>query len=138
MAAHGMYSMEEIAAVCGVTVQLVYRTTTSTLGQQKIAVLQGAADMTAIDVIKDLKEMAPLASNLLGEVLTDTDLPALTRLKAAKEVLDRAGYPASKVIEHAPLLGDVEIRAIKARYKKNAIEMGLITEAVVLPEKDDS
>ena len=137
MEAMGTYTREEIAEANGVSVSMVNTTVNSQLGQQKIAVMQGMADLQVVDVLADLRSLAPLAVELYGEVLSDEASPTRLRMMAAKEVLDRGGYPASKVIETKPLMGDDEIAAIKARAKKNAEEMGIITEAKVIKEEKD-
>lgn len=130
----GYYTQREVAAIVQMDVHSVQAIVSSTLGQRKIAELQSVLDLQCIDVNRELKELAPLATELLHEVITNKGVDVKDRLRAAKEILDRSGFPAVKVLEHTPRVGDAEITAIKDRAKRNAIEMGLVVEAQVIEE----
>jgi hypothetical protein len=127
----GMKSVD-IADHLGITPVMVSYTLRSPIVQEKMNQLQAVRDIDAIDVAKEIQELAPRAVQVMGELM-DCELPNV-RAKAAADILDRAGHAAIRTIKtenlHAHFSAD-EIKEIKDRAK----DIGLMIEAdyVVAP-----
>jgi hypothetical protein len=127
----GMKSVD-IADHLGITPVMVSYTLRSPIVQEKMNQLQAVRDIDAIDVAKEIAELAPRAVQVMGELM-DCELPNV-RAKAAADILDRAGHAAIRTIKtenlHAHFSAD-EIKEIKDRAK----DIGLMIEAdyVVAP-----
>lgn len=113
----GMKSVD-IADHLGISPVMVSYTLRSPIVQEKMNQLQAVRDIDAIDVAKEIQELAPQAVRVLGELL-ECELPNI-RMKAATDVLDRAGHAAVRTIKtenlHAHFSSE-EIADIKNRAK---------------------
>jgi hypothetical protein len=92
----GMKSVD-IADHLGISPVMVSYTLRSPIVQEKMNQLQAVRDIDAIDVAKEIQELAPQAVKVLGELL-ECELPNI-RMKAATDVLDRAGHAAVRTIK---------------------------------------
>jgi hypothetical protein len=84
-------------------------------------------DLDAVDVSKEIRDLAPKAVRILDDLM-DSELPNI-KLGAAKDILDRAGHAAIKTIRtenlHAHFTAE-EIADMKIRAK----EVGLLTDVI--------
>ncbi len=133
-----------IAKTLGITSATVCNTVNSRLGQQKLVVMRGAADAETIDIMKEIREMAPKALKVLEELLEAEKDDV--RFKAATDVLDRGGYGAKIDIRHLhAYLTAQDIEEIKTRGKQLANEQSLIvdggdnasSEPIIITETSD-
>jgi len=100
--------------------------------QDKLALMQGAADANAVDVSKRIQEMAPEALDVLQEVLRAKEEASMAlRAKVAESILDRAGHSAVRTVRtegiHAHLSSD-DLQKIKERAIEKAKAAGLVVE----------
>lgn len=121
----------DIANHLGVSPVMVSYTLRSPIVQRQLSQLKAVRDLEAIDVSKEIQELAPRAVKVLEELM-ENELPNI-KLKAATDVLDRAGHAAVRTLRteniHAHFTAD-EISDIK----KRAREVGLLTD--VMYEED--
>ena len=89
----------EIAQQLGCTPETVSNTLGSELVKRQLEVMRGARDSDTIDVLEEIKRLAPTALETIKGVMEDINSGARTRLTAAIDIMDRAGYAAPKVIE---------------------------------------
>ena len=91
--------------------------------------MEAARDLDAVDISKEIQELAPKAVKVLEQLLESGS--ENNQLKAAQDVLDRAGHAAVRMIKteniHAHFSGE-EIEEMK----KRAREVGLITDIIDL------
>lgn len=117
----------DIATHLGVSPVMVSYTLRSPIVQRQLNQLKAVRDIDAIDVSKEIQDLAPRAVKVLDELM-DSDLPNI-KLKAATDILDRAGHAAVRTLRteniHAHFTAD-EISDIK----KRAREVGLLTDAI--------
>jgi len=112
---------ETIAAMVGVGTATVSNTINSRLGQRKLLMLRDAADAETIDIMTEVKKLAPKALKVLEELL-DAEKDEI-KFKAAADVLDRGGYGAKIDIRHLHAhLTAQDIDEIKQRGKQLALE----------------
>ena len=129
-------SRKDIAADLGVTTQTVSNTTGSQLGQVKLAELNGDKDLETIDITREIKALVPEAVKLLHSTIEGhvpdhptkvTNVNPGLRVKAATELMDRAGFgKISKVegrFDHG-YAGEVGLRVMKDRAR----EIGLLDD----------
>lgn len=100
--------------------------------QDKLALMQGAADANAVDVSKRIQEMAPEALDVLQEVLRAKEEASMAlRAKVAESILDRAGHSAVRTVRtegiHAHLSSD-DLQKIKERAIEKAKAAGLVVD----------
>lgn len=118
-----------IAEQVGCTVATVSNVARSELGKRQLRLLNGAADKLTVDILEDIKNLAPLAVAKLEEILSNDDSDKKLVANVAQDILDRAGYGAPKVIQgnftHAHLTKE-DIEVLKAR-----------AQAIVAPTSDD-
>ena len=117
----------DIATHLGVSPVMVSYTLRSPIVQRQLNQLKAVRDIDAIDVAKEIQALAPRAVHVLDELM-DSELPNI-KLKAATDILDRAGHAAVRTLRtenlHAHFTAD-EISDIK----KRAREVGLLTDAM--------
>jgi len=117
----------DIANHLGVSPVMVSYTLRSPIVQRQLNQLKAVRDIDAIDVSKEIQDLAPKAVRVLEDMM-DSDLPNL-KLKAATDILDRAGHAAVRTLRteniHAHFSSD-EI----ADIKKRAAEVGLLTSTI--------
>jgi hypothetical protein len=115
----------DIASHLGVSPVTVSYTLRSPIVKDQLDNMRAARDIDAIDISQEIKALAPVAVKVLEELL-EHELPNI-KLKAAQDVLDRAGFAAVKTIQtanvHAHLTRD-DIEDIK----KRAHAIGLCSE----------
>lgn len=97
LAATGLNHVE-IARLVGMTEDTIKRICLSKLGQERLIELRKVADCGAIDVTKRIQELAPRAIARVEEIMDNEKAKEELRLKAALEILDRAGHSAVKTI----------------------------------------
>jgi len=115
----------DIANHLNITPQMVGYTLRSPLAIRQLDCLKAERDLDAIDVAKEIKNLAPKAVQVLEELLDDS-LPNI-KLAAAKDVLDRAGHAAVKVIK-ADVGHHFSADEI-AEIRNNARSIGLMIDA---------
>jgi hypothetical protein len=112
------YTPKQIADQVGCTVATVGNVQHGELGKRQLAIMQGAADSAAVDIVADIKRLAPIALEKLEAVLTDDNTEKGLVVKVAHDLLDRAGHAAPKVIQgqfmHAHLTKE-DIEELKLR-----------------------
>lgn len=118
----------DIAAHLGCTPVMVSYTLKSPIVKRQMDLLQAARNTDAVDVAKEIKAMAPKALEVL-KGLMDSEMPNV-RLKAATDVLDRAGHGAIKMVQTANVHAFLTAEELDA-MKKNAREVGLLVDSVI-------
>ncbi len=138
MSAQGMDN-KEISSQLNLSEVAVSYTINSELGQQRLEVLMGNADIDAIDMIKEFAELAPVALEVAEEVMLNPYEKTSDRLNAVDKILNGAGY--GKKVDlgiSVQLVGDNEIRAAKELARKKGKLAGIIVEdAVIVSESDE-
>ena len=129
----GMKSVD-IADHLGVSPVMVSYTLRSPIVQEKMNQLQACRDLDAVDVSAEIKALAPKAVKIMEEMM-DCDLPNV-RLKAATDILDRAGHAAIKTIrtELSGHLTVEEIQEIKDRAKDIGLMVFDTAEQAYVPQ----
>ena len=115
----------EIAKQLGVTPQTISNTLGSELVKRQMEVMRGARDSSTVDVLEEIKALAPAALETVENIMRDENSGARTRLSAAIDVLDRAGYAAPKVIEGRFLSAHLTVEEIED-IKRRAMNAKLI------------
>ena len=121
----------EIAEVVGCTPQTVSNVRNSPLAQERIAELGVARDANAVSISQRIEEFAPIALQVLEDIITgqmDGASVAL-RARAASGHLARAGYGEVQKVHalHAHVNSD-DISRIKQRALNAARECGMVIE----------
>lgn len=123
----------DIARDLGVTSAVISYVKNSEVGKRQLSLMRSAADLNAVDVAVRVKELAVTAVKVMEEGM-DPDQPMALRLKAATDVLDRAGFGAPKILRtenvHAVLTRD-DIEEIKQKARSMAGELVILAEAEV-------
>jgi len=113
----GMKSVD-IARSLNISPVTVSYTLNSTIVRRQLDIMRAARDIDVLEVSRSIKKLAPQAVKVL-ETLMDCELPN-TKLAAARDVLDRAGFPAVKefnINQGSTYLTRDEIADIKARAR---------------------
>jgi len=99
---------KDIARELDITPQTVSNIQNSRIARQEIERLRAERDQSAVNILDQVKSLAPKAVEVLKEVMDDPGARPSERIAAAKDVLDRSGYaPVKKVAElHAHLTPD--------------------------------
>ena len=114
---------KEIAQELEITEVCVSYTLNSRIVQDKLALLRAQRDATSVDVAAAIRDLAPKCIEVLETIMLDEDTPAQVRSSNAKDLLDRAGYGAPKIIKSESVVAHLtkdEIEDIKRR----AIDVG--------------
>ena len=119
----------EIAQQLGCTPATVSNTLGSELVKRQLEVMRGARDADTIDILAEIKRMAPGALKRIESIIESTASDR-NSLVAAIDIMDRAGYAAPKVIEgrftnvHLTVeeIEDIKHRAQTARLIAHAEE----------------
>jgi len=114
---------KEIAQELGVTEVCVSYTLNSRIVQDKLSMLRAQRDANSVDVAAAIRDLAPKCIEVLETIMNDQDTPAHVRSSNAKDLLDRAGFAAPKVIKSESIVAHLtkdEIEDIKRR----AIDVG--------------
>jgi hypothetical protein len=124
----------EIAEELGIAVQTVSNVLNSKKMQDKLAILEEAGDVEAIELQKDLLKRVPVALKVLDELMEDVEVNPTVRAGIAKDALDRVpGFGTIKRTESRSLnisghLTEDQLDELTGRALKAAKESGLITE----------
>lgn len=117
----------DIANHLGVSPVMVSYTLRSPIVQRQLNQLKAVRDIDAIDVSKEIQDLAPRAIKVLDELM-DSDLPNI-KLKAATDILDRAGHAAVRTLRTENIHAHFTAEEI-SDIKKRAREVGLLTDAM--------
>jgi hypothetical protein len=109
-----------IAEALKCSVQTVSNVRNSPVIQDRLSLMRGARDASAIDIARDIQEFAPEALALLKQVVRGEgpgeNASIALRAKQANEFLDRAGFSAVRKEQHIHAhLTSEEIEGIKQR-----------------------
>lgn len=117
----------DIANHLNVSPAMVSYVLRSPIVKNQLANMSASRNVEAMDIDAEIKALAPAAVKVMEELM-DSELPNV-RLKAAQDVLDRAGHAAIRTIRtensHVHFTPD-EIMEIKNRAK----EVGLLTDII--------
>jgi predicted transcriptional regulator len=129
-----------IAKALGVSEAMVSYTKNSKPCQDKLDIMRGAMDADAIDLGIRINKFAPVALQLLENIITGKEKDASIGLRAryADRHLDRAGYsPVKKTANVNTTLTRDDIEAIKERSRKAAESSGVsVIDAEVVKDDD--
>lgn len=118
----------DIAAYLGITAQMVSYTLNSPLVRDKMANMAAARDIEAVDVAKEIRDLAPKALRVLEDVLDSDSCREADKIRAATDILDRAGHAAIRTVRtenvHAHFTKE-ELEDIKQRAR----DMGLLADS---------
>lgn len=113
-------SVKQIAEHLGCTTATVGNVKHSEVGKYQLGLLQSAADKQTVDIMEDIRRLAPIAVAKLEEILTDPNSDKRLVAGVSHDILDRAGHAAPKVITgqftHAHL-SKQDIEELKARAR---------------------
>jgi len=117
----------DIAKKIGITEVQVSNIKNSPVVQDRLSLMKAARDVKAVDISRDILEVAPKALELLkkvinGETIIDDKRPSVNAMiRTSESLLDRAGFGAVKKVatqnEHVYYTAE-EIEALKARARK--------------------
>lgn len=128
---------KDIAADLGVTPAVVSYVRHGAEGKEELRLMQGAANQDTVTVRQRIHIASLSAIAVMEGMLEDEDVPLSLRLRAAQDILDRAGHAAPKVIQahntHA-VLSREDIEDIKQRARS----MGCVVdvEATIMGEEE--
>ena len=111
-------SNAQVAEAVGLSPHTICSLRNAPLVVKKMQELDEAANQHVIEATIHIKEKALEASRLLTNVMEDEELPIALRLKAATDVLDRAGVVKVMKLEGKVAHGHfmpADIEAMKAR-----------------------
>ena len=113
----------EIAATLGVTEVMVSYTANSPIVKRQLELLRAARDLDSVDVARKIQEIALDAVEMMEKHVKSTT--ESISLKAAQDILDRAGFAPVKKIStenvHAHLTRE-DIEEIKKRARQYTTE----------------
>lgn len=109
---------KEIASNLGISEACVSYTLNSPLVQHQINLIQAGRDSDAVDVLEQMKALAPKAAALMDQVMDNIGEPTALRLRAAQQVMEYV-LPKRTQVEgiHAVLSMD-DIAEIKQRARQ--------------------
>lgn len=108
----------DIAKVLGIDPVTVSYTANSTIVQRQLSIMRGARDAHAVDCAARIKELAPKAVEILGDLMEAED--NATKFKASIAILDRAGHTPVQRVQAETMhmhFTKAEIEDIKKRAK---------------------
>lgn len=125
------FSNKEIAEKLDCTPATVSIALNSGLGRVHSSILRSEADGVAVEVAKRIREIAPKAIAIVSEIMEDAEVPSHTRLRAAQDLLDRAGFaPVKKVDMNSTnvSLTANDLDNLKEVALRRAMENGLVVD----------
>jgi len=126
------YKIGDIANERGCTTATVSNVLNSELGKRQLSVMQGATDATAVDVAAEIRKLAPRALARLEEILIKPDVPDKLVVDVSKDILDRAGYGAAKVIQGQFIHGHLTKQDIEdLKRRADEIDVSHAIESVI-------
>ena len=120
----------DIARELGLSEVMVSYTLNSPVVKRQMDVMQSARDIDAVDVAKRIQDVAPRALEVMEELLEEGN--DAIKLRAATDILDRAGHAAVRTIRTQSLavhLNKEDLEEIKQRAR----EIGLCVDMVPNP-----
>ena len=87
-------SEKHIAEQLGCTTATVGNVKHGELGKRQLALFRSAADKAAVDIMEDIRNLAPVAVARLEEILSDQNSDKKLVAGVAQDILDRAGFAA--------------------------------------------
>lgn len=123
---------KEIARALNITKEQVSSVRNSPVVQDQLKELHKRANENAVDVKKEINDMASIAVGVLKQLMENETTSDSVRASVAKDVLDRGGHqppPQQHNVLHAHLTGS-DLQHLKERARQAAIENGVV--------KDDS
>lgn len=121
MMATGLYTQKEIAKKLEISEVTVSYTVRSPLVRHQINLLQAGRDEAAIDLVEQIRDMAPKAIALLDSAMDSEDQPMTTRLQASRELRGWMEFVLPKKRENVTLgalLSLDDIKEIKAEAQR--------------------
>lgn len=114
-------SNKRIAEKLGVTHVMVSNVKNSPIVKDKLAIMRGARDAETIDVAHEIQEFAPVALQVLKEVVSgEVEVSTSLKVSTAKDLLSRAGFPPIRRFEGMTAhLNSEDIENIKKRAMEN-------------------
>lgn len=139
---------KDISAKVGLTRQVVDLIINTDVFQQELSILSALRDEETVDIAIEIREKAPKCLRLLDQVVSGTlessSVAPSLRVNVAKDLLDRGGFAAPKVIRtegfHAHYTRD-DIEKIKERAEADGlIDQSGFTEAefIEITAKEDT
>lgn len=108
----------EIATIVGLTPVMVSTILNSPVVKMRLAEMQAARDMEAVDVGRKIQNLQAKAIDYLEDVLEDGTAMTGTRVKVAQDLLDRGGHGAVRKQEIVSThLTSEDIRDIQERAR---------------------
>jgi len=127
-------SPTHIAEKLHITNQTVSNTLNSKIVRDKLQILRAERDASSVDVASAIKNLAPKCIEAIDGILTREGVSDAVRLNAAKDILDRNGHAAPKVIQTQNIHGvfsKEDLIEMKANARALAMESGIIEAEVV-------
>lgn len=93
------YTIDEIAKKLNYTKAAVGYVVNSKAGQFHTELIRNKVDEEIFDAAKRVRKLAPMALDVIEDILSDSEVPSAVRLRAAQDALDRAGYGAVKKMD---------------------------------------
>lgn len=122
----------DIARDLNVTTAVISYVRNSEIGRKQLSLMRSAADVSAVDVAGHIKKLAARAVEVMEAGLDESQTMGV-RMKAAVDILDRAGFGAPKILRteniHAHLTRE-DIDAIKQRARDEGVIIDVVAEAV--------
>lgn len=125
-------SHKEIAEALSCTVATVSNAVNSGLGRDKLSVMTAVADMSAVEIAKEIRETAPKALAMLQEILESDAANYSIKFRAAVDILDRAGHAPVKKVDirrSATELSSDELETLKMEAVSRAMAAGICIDA---------
>jgi hypothetical protein len=117
----------EIAAKLGCSTQTVSNVRNSPVAQEQITIMRGARDADTVDLAKEIIEIAPVAMNLLKDIIRGendgVNASIGLRAKEANGMLARAGFGVPQRVQSESVnvhLTSADIANIKDRARSNS------------------
>ncbi len=124
-------SHKQIAEDLNCTPATVSNAVNCGLGREKLETLSSIADLDGLEVAREIKRAAPMALKVMQEILEDTAASYAVRLKAAADLLDRAGHGAVKKVDvkrSSVELSPEELDVLKQQALDRALSNGDIID----------
>lgn len=107
------FKQTDIARMLSVSEVMVSYTLNSELVKKQLTIMRGAADAEVLDLAIEIRKIAPRALERMKELMENSS--DNIALSAAKDILDRAGYGATKRLDISHHITEDDIREIKER-----------------------
>jgi hypothetical protein len=124
---------KSIAETLGITPACVSYTANSRIVMDKLALLRMQRDASSVDVAAAIRDCAQKCVEVLDNIMSDEATNPGVRVAAAKDLLDRAGYAAPKVIKTESVVAHLtaaDVEDIKRRAIGYGLESGVIVDAI--------